>query len=150
VLEAQFLGAAVDSATMALFTWSESMSVGVARIDKEHQGLVDLINLLHSEMLAGKSKESLGSVLEKLIWYTKVHFATEATLFRTYNYSAATGHLQEHTDLTQKAVALQNDFKAGKAVIGAPVLNFLRDWLTNHIMKQDMAYKLFFASKGVK
>lgn len=135
---------------MALITWSDSMSVGVARIDKEHQGLIDLINLLHSEMLAGKSKEVLGPVLDKLIAYTKLHFAAEETLFRTHGYSGAAGHTKEHEVLTQKAVELARDFKAGKSVIGAPVLNFLRDWLTNHILKQDMAYKLFFASKGVK
>ena len=135
---------------MALINWSDSMSVGVSRIDKEHQGLIDLINLLHSEMLAGKSKEALSVVLDKFVAYTKIHFAAEETLFRTLNYPAMATHLKEHAALTQKAVQLQSDLKAGKAMISAPVLDFLRDWLTNHILKQDMAYKLFFASKGVK
>jgi hemerythrin len=135
---------------MALISWSSNMSVGVAKIDKEHQGLIDLINLLHSEMLAGKSKEALGVVLDKLITYTKTHFATEETLFRTHKYPQEAAHVKEHQALTQKAQALQADLKAGKTVISAPVLDFLRDWLTNHILKQDMAYKLFFAGKGVK
>jgi len=135
---------------MALITWSDSMSVGVSRIDKEHQGLIGLINLLHSEMLAGKSKEALVVVLDKLVAYTKVHFAAEEALFRTLNYPAMVTHVKEHTALTQKAVQLQSDLKAGKTMISAPVLDFLRDWLTNHILKQDMGYKLFFASKGVK
>jgi hemerythrin len=135
---------------MALITWSDSMSVGVSRIDKEHQGLIGLINLLHSEMLAGKSKEALVVVLDKLVAYTKIHFAAEETLFRTLNYPAMATHIKEHTALTQKAVQLQSDLKAGKTMISAPVLDFLRDWLTNHILKQDMGYKLFFASKGVK
>jgi hemerythrin len=135
---------------MSLISWSDSMSVGVAKIDKEHKGLIDLINLLHNEMLAGKSKEVLGPVLDKLIVYTKTHFANEETLFRTHSYPQAAAHIKEHTALTQKALALQADLKAGKAVISAPVLDFLRDWLTNHILKQDMAYKLFFAGKGLK
>lgn len=135
---------------MALITWTDSMSVGVAKIDKEHQGLIELINLLHSEMLAGKSKDVLGPVLDKLIVYTKTHFANEEMLFRTHNYPQAAAHVKEHTALTQKALALQADQKAGKSVISAPVLGFLRDWLTSHILKQDMAYKIFFASKGVK
>ena len=134
---------------MALITWSDTMSVGVAKIDKEHQGLIALINLLHSEMLAGKSKAALGTVLDKLILYTKTHFATEETLFRTHNYPQTDAHRKEHAALTQKALALQSDLKAGKTVISAPVLDFLRDWLTNHILKQDMAYKLFFNSRGI-
>jgi hemerythrin len=135
---------------MALISWSDTMSVGVDKIDKEHRVLIDLINLLHSEMLAGKSKDAMGTVLDKLIAYTKTHFAMEETLFRTHVYPAADGHKKEHEALTRKVLALQADFKAGKAVISAPVLDFLRDWLTNHILKQDMAYKTFFANKGVK
>jgi hemerythrin-like metal-binding protein len=135
---------------MALITWSGSMSVGIERIDNEHRGLIDLINLLHGEMLAGKSKDSLGKVLDKLVAYTKSHFATEETLFRTHGYPQAAAHKKEHDALTQKALALQADLKAGKLAISAPVLDFLKDWLTNHILKQDMAYRLFLTSKGVK
>jgi hemerythrin len=135
---------------MALITWSESMSVGIERIDREHRGLIDLINLLHGEMLAGKSKEALGKVLDKLVAYTKTHFATEETMFRTHGYPQAAAHKKEHDALTQKALALQGEVNSGKTVISAPVLDFLKDWLTNHILKQDMAYKLFFTSKGMK
>jgi hemerythrin len=126
------------------------MSVGIERIDREHRGLIDLINLLHGEMLAGKSKDALGKVLDKLVAYTKSHFATEETLFRIHGYPQAEAHKKEHDALTQKALALQTDLNAGKTVISAPVLDFLRDWLTNHILKQDMAYKLFLTSRGAK
>jgi hemerythrin len=135
---------------MGLITWSNSMSVGIEKIDKEHKVLIDLINQLHGEMLAGKSKEALGTVLDKLVAYTKTHFITEETLFRTHAYPQAATHKKEHDALTAKAVALQGEVKAGKAVISAPVLDFLKEWLTNHILRQDMAYKLFFNGKGVK
>ena len=135
---------------MPLFTWTENMSVGVARIDQEHQKLIELINLLHSEMAAGKSNEVMGKVLGDLIAYTKGHFAMEEGLFRTYAYPQATEHKKEHDALTKKVVDLQGEFKAGKTFIGTPTLAFLRDWLTQHILKQDMSYKLFFASKGLK
>lgn len=135
---------------MALITWSDSMSVGISKIDKEHQKLVELINLLHAEMSAGRSNEVMGKVLEQLIVYTKSHFATEEALFRTYAYAQGAEHKKEHDGLTKKVVDLQAEFKAGKTFIGAPTLNFLRDWLTQHILKQDMGYRAFFASKGLK
>jgi hemerythrin len=135
---------------MPLITWSEIMSVGVGRIDREHQKLIELINLLHSEMTAGKSNEIMGRVLDDLIAYTKGHFAMEEGLFRTHNYPQGAAHKQEHDALTKKVLDLQAEFKAGRSFIGAPTLNFLREWLTQHILKQDMSYKLFFASKGVK
>jgi hemerythrin len=37
----------------------------------------------------------------------------------------------------------------GDFMIGVEVLAFLKDWLTNHIMKSDMAYSDFLVSKGV-
>jgi hemerythrin len=135
---------------MALITWSRNFSVGVDKIDKEHRGLIDLINLLHTEMLAGKSKDVLGPVLDKLIVYTKTHFSTEESLFRTHGYPLAAAHKKEHETLTQKVLELQTELKSGKNVISITVLNFLRDWLTNHILKQDLAYKLFFEDRGVK
>jgi hemerythrin len=135
---------------MPLITWSETMSVGVTRSDKEHQKLIELINLLHSEMTAGKSNEIMGRILDELIGYTKGHFAMEEALFRTHNYPQGPAHKQEHDALTKKVLDLQSEFKAGKTFIGASTLNFLREWLTQHILKQDMAYKLFFASTGVK
>jgi hemerythrin-like metal-binding protein len=91
----------------------------------------------------------LGAVLDKLIVYTKTHFATEETLFRTHGYpQAARTEGTRGTD--REGAGAAGRLKAGKSVISAPVLDFLRDWLTNHILKQDMAYKLFFAAKGVK
>jgi hemerythrin len=135
---------------MSLVSWSETLSVGIEKIDKEHRGLVDLINLLHSEMLAGKGKDVLGDVLAKLVTYTKTHFATEETLFRAHAYPQAEPHKKEHELLTQKVLELQRDFNAGKVVLSIPVLHFLRDWLQNHIQKMDMAYRLFFEMKGVK
>lgn len=134
---------------MPLITWSDTMSVGVAKIDKEHQKLIELINLLHSEMIAGKSNEVMGKVLDQLITYTRGHFALEETLFRTHAYPEGPAHKQEHDALTKKVLELQTEFKAGKTFIGVPTLNFLREWLTRHILKVDMAYKLFFNSKGV-
>jgi|WetSurMetagenome_2_1015567.scaffolds.fasta_scaffold1481035_1 hemerythrin len=135
---------------MPLINWTDNMSVGVARIDKEHQKLIEIINLLHSEMSAGKSNQVMGKILDQLIAYTKSHFATEETLFRTYSYPQAAEHKQEHDNLTRKVLDLQAELKAGKTFLGAPTLDFLREWLTQHILKQDMGYKLFFASKGVK
>ena len=135
---------------MPLITWSDTMSVGVAKIDKEHQKLIELINLLHAEMSAGKSNQVMGKVLDELIGYTKGHFAAEEALFRTHSYPQASAHKQEHDALAKKVLDLQAEFKAGRTFIGAPTLNFLRDWLTQHILKQDMAYKLFFGSKGLK
>jgi hemerythrin len=135
---------------MALISWSERMSVGVERIDKQHRQLIDLVNSLHAEMLAGRGLQALNEVFGDLIHYTKTHFAMEETLFRNHGYPQAQAHKQEHDELTEKAVALQREVSSGRAALTLPTMNFLKDWLSNHILKTDMGYKSFFATKGIK
>ncbi len=135
---------------MALITWSERMSVGVERIDREHRGLIDLLNTLHAGMMSGKGDDVLRGVLDELVRYTKTHFATEESLFRLHGYPQAATHKKEHDELTKRAVELQDAVADGKSLITLPTLSFLKDWLTNHIMKIDMAYKPFFTAKNVR
>jgi len=135
---------------MALITWSAQMSVGIAKIDEEHQRLITLLNALHARMMAGRGDEVVGDVLDQLVSYAKTHFATEEALFRSHGYPQAAAHKKEHDDLTAKAVELQIAVSGGKAFLTLPTMTFLKDWLTNHIMKMDMAYRPFFAAKGIK
>jgi hemerythrin-like metal-binding protein len=55
---------------MGLFSWTPKMSVGIAEIDKEHQGLFDIMNKLHEAMLSGRGKDALRPVLIELGHYT--------------------------------------------------------------------------------
>lgn len=135
---------------MALIAWTNAMSVGIAKIDREHQGLIDLINKLSSEMAAGKGADVLGVVLSKLVAYTKTHFAGEEVMLRTHGYPNLATQQKEHAVFTQKMVGMLDDLNSGKNVLGSPVVSFLGDWLRNHILKQDMAYKPFMEAKGVK
>jgi len=135
---------------MALITWNQNLSVGVTRFDKEHQGLVQLLNTLHDEMLKGKAKDVLAPILDKLIDYTQTHFANEESLFRMHHYPDAIRHKAEHENLRQKAAELQESLKSGKGALSTDTMNFLKDWLVRHIQGTDMQYKGFFEGKGVK
>jgi hemerythrin len=135
---------------MALFTWSDKMSVGIGKIDKEHQGLFALMNQLHEGMLGGRGKDVLGSVLGNLMQYTKSHFGNEESLLRLHGYPQLAEHLRYHEVFRKKVGDLETQFKAGTAALSVSTLEFLRDWLTKHILGIDAQYKTFLASKGVK
>jgi hemerythrin len=135
---------------MALFEWNDSFSIGIPSIDGEHKKIVDLLNRLHDAMKEGKGKVVLGPVFNELVSYTKTHFATEERYFSAFGYPEAAGHRAEHHALTQKAVALRDDFASGKTVLTSDVLEFLRDWLKHHIGGSDKAYAPFLIAKGVK
>ncbi len=135
---------------MAMITWDISLRVGVDIVDNQHKKLVDLINRLYDAMIAGKGRQALGGILSELIDYTVTHFNTEENLFRQYGYPGAPDHIKEHHHLTKTAKELQTASDSGKTTITLDVMNFLKDWLVNHIMKSDKSFGPFLNAHGVK
>ncbi|KAF0142361.1 MAG: hemerythrin family protein [Ignavibacteriales bacterium] len=134
---------------MALIQWNSTLSVNITQIDNQHMKLVELVNTLHDRMKEGKGKAALSGILNELTNYTVYHFKTEEDLFRKYNYPQTDAHLKEHDALVQQVVKLKADFDNGKSVLTLDVMNFLKDWLTLHIMGNDKAYTPFLKSQGI-
>ena len=134
---------------MALITWSDALSVNIKEIDTQHQRLVDLVNKLHDSMKSGKGNDILGPILSDLVRYTVSHFATEERYFQKFAYPEFQQHKKEHDDLAQKAKVLKASFEQGKQTISIEVLNFLKDWLSKHILGSDKKYSPFLIGKGL-
>ena len=135
---------------MALITWSNMLSTGVSEQDAQHKKLIDLINQLNDAMQAGKGNEILGKVLSELVNYTVMHFGYEEKLMAQHNYEDTPAHKSEHAKFVQTAGDLKKKFDSGTAVISVEIMNFLRDWLTNHIMKTDKKLGQALNKAGVK
>jgi len=135
---------------MGLFNWTPKMSVGIAKIDKEHQGLFDIMNQLHEGMLSGRGNDALRPVLANLAQYTKVHFGDEEALLRLHAYPRYADHLKLHEIFRTEVSELETQVKSGTVALSVTTLDFLRDWLSKHILGIDMQYKDFLTSKGVK
>ncbi|RMF56980.1 MAG: hemerythrin [Calditrichaeota bacterium] len=135
---------------MALFQWSDTFSVGISSIDRQHQKLISLVNELHEAMKNGKSKEVLGYIIEELINYTKYHFQTEEELFHKYQYPQEAAHKAAHDSFVEKVLQFQEGFESGKVLLSMEILQFLKQWVSDHIQKVDKQYSFFLKEKGVK
>ena len=136
---------------MALMTWTDKLSVGVAVLDDDHKKLVAMVNELYDAMQAGHGRDKLGPVLAALIKYTKEHFAHEERLFARTGYPAAGPHKQQHEALTRQVVEVQEKYAAGNAATQSlDVMHFLRTWLVNHIQGSDQAYRAHLNAKGIR
>ena len=134
---------------MPLFQWSQNLSVNIKEIDNQHKKLVELINLLHDSMKSGKGKDVMGKILTDLTNYTVYHFGTEEKLFQQYGYSEYSKHKKEHDDLTKQVLEIKAKFESGNTSITIEVMNFLKDWLSKHILYTDKRYSGFLNAKGV-
>jgi len=130
-------------------TWNSRFSVGVSQMDQEHQRLVDLINNLHAGMREGRGKEAVGAILGELIDYTKTHFEHEEALMQRAGYEDLPKQKEAHRKLVEQVLATQEKFRRGEA-LGQEVMNFLKDWLLNHIQGMDRLYGPVMNKKGIR
>ncbi|OJF76944.1 MAG: hemerythrin [Treponema sp. CETP13] len=134
---------------MALIVWSDAFSVNVCKIDEQHHKLVDFINELHEAMLQGKSKEILSEIIKGLADYTVIHFNTEEALLEKYNYPELALQKEEHALFVKKVKEFQEGFKNEKFGLSIDIMNFLSDWLQNHINGSDKKYSSFLNEHDV-
>jgi hemerythrin len=134
---------------MALIEWKDSYSVKISEVDTQHKKLIGLINELHAAILSGNSKEVLAKILSEIVDYTLSHFATEEKFFDQYEYPESELHKNQHKDLVQQVAALQKKHNDGEKVLTMDVMNFLRDWLQDHIVGCDTKFGPYLNSKGV-
>ncbi len=135
---------------MLYLEWNDSFSVKIDSIDKQHQKLVDYINELHNAMLQGKSKQILGEILNKLARYTVEHFTLEEKIMADNNFPELASHKEAHKNFVKKVGEYRQAFEDGKVLMSIEIMNFLKDWITNHIMGTDQNYSQYLVSRGVK
>jgi len=135
---------------MALITWGPMLFVGVKEIDEQHKKLVELVNQLNDAMHGGQGKQALAPVLNELIRYTQYHFGTEERLMAAHPYEASPAHKEEHRKFVTDVSAFKAKFDSGNAMISTEIMNFLRDWLSKHILQTDKKFAKSLNAAGVK
>jgi hemerythrin-like metal-binding protein len=122
---------------MAFFDWKGNMSVGNQVIDVDHRKLIQYLNELQEAMMAGQGKTIVGTILNRLVAYTHEHFAREELIWKAGRYAGLEKHKKEHADLLKTVTEFKAKYDKGTISLSVDVMDFLRDWLKNHILKSD-------------
>src|ERR1035438_8181377 len=134
---------------MALLTWNSKYSVGVKTLDSQHTVLFGILNDLHAAMLKGQAQSLTGPLLRKLVDYTQTHFSTEERMLTEARYPGLADHKVKHSELIKKVQGYAARFEKGEITLNLHLMNFLRDWLTEHIQKTDHEYGSWLNERGV-
>lgn len=132
-----------------LIVWDKLFETGISEIDIQHKKLVNIINKVHDSFSNKGSVDNLSQVLDELVDYTKYHFTTEEDYFEEFDYPDKIAHLREHRDFTEKVETFIADYKNGKATVSYELINFLKEWLINHILDSDKKYVPLFRQNGL-
>ena len=130
--------------------WDDSFTTGVTLFDQQHRQLFDMVNDLHDAMQQKRGKEVVGQTLDRLIQYTGSHFAAEEEAMARTGYPDDAKHRQHHTRLVEQALDLQHTFRTGETLMTQSVIEFLQEWLINHIKGVDKNYGPFLNKHGVR
>jgi len=130
------------------YTWSDIYSIGIPEIDEQHKTLFSLLERLSKAVSARQGSAACIEVLKELVEYTRIHFALEQSLMHLGHYPDYEEHCQLHRGLIEEVEALQEKVTSGSVAISFELLHFLRNWLTKHILGEDMKYAEFFNEMG--
>ena len=122
-----------------LINWSDEYSI-CPMIDEQHKKLIDIINELFFALMEGKACVSIENIIKELHDYTVYHFSTEEKMFEEKNYEFTEEHKAEHTFFVNKIKEFRERFNVQDSALFFDIMNFLKDWLLNHIAIMDKKY----------
>lgn len=127
---------------MSFIEWQDDMSVGVPVLDDDHKVL---INLLNEYVDALENEEGLfvtDTIFRALGNYIDTHFRREEDIMERAGYDDLVAHKEVHRRMEEQFSTLRDRFLLDPSDAAQERLkDFLHDWLTDHILKTDMAYK---------
>jgi hemerythrin len=131
-------------------TWTEEFSVGVARLDRQHKRLIQMTNRLIATPQTTTDSELISDILSDMTNYAQEHFAAEEELMRQHDYPRLEEHIAQHRAFQKTTVDFCSATMLNVRFVPESVLHYLSDWLVDHILDSDMAYKPFFHERRIE
>jgi len=129
--------------------WTGDYSVGVEHIDKQHQQFFTFINTLHQAFYDGRGEEELRQTLEELNDYAAFHFQSEEAMLHSIKYHMTLNHKDEHKRFAIQAQEFRQKYQSGNFAITVPVMDFMKKWLSGHILNSDKKYARFIEDNNI-
>lgn len=117
--------------------WTPALSTGVPLIDEHHRMIFQWLAELER---ASADQRTLFGVyaITRLKHYIRDHFAAEEALMESAAYPKLAEHMAAHAEFRNRLAELQ--IRSIQQDVSAETVQFLRDWLVQHIATTDMAY----------
>ncbi len=122
---------------MKLLDWNPAWETGIEKIDQQHRELFGLIENLMKEIHNNQAASRLPGLLTFLAQYVDVHFRDEEAEMEASGYPRLASHKAIHDEMRARVATLELQFREDPTVLTDPVLDFVTDWLVNHINGED-------------
>lgn len=133
---------------MTFLSWRKQYEVGVPLIDTEHRKLFNLVNEFHEAYIHGEGRKDSLRILNRLVAYAEEHFQHEEALMDEQEFPQRDRHRDLHAELVTSVFAINEEFAADPAKASAETLQFVKRWLQDHILQEDMEIADFVLRKA--
>ena len=128
--------------------WKDEYSVNVKEIDDQHKHLVGIINNL-ADTVSTPNKEIIENIIDQIIQYKTIHFATEEKYFHKFNYEGTKEHEARHHEFDQKIQEIRDQYNEDPASLAFALIDYLEDWFVTHLNLADHKYTKCFNDHGL-
>ncbi|ARJ67408.1 hemerythrin [Magnetospirillum sp. ME-1] len=130
-----------------MLAWTDSLSVGVPKLDEHHRHLFSLLARIAAMVEErGLSLDALGSVFAELNSYIAYHFAEEEAMMERAGFPFLELHRHSHQTIAMRVADMAAALTADDMENTARDLHgFLTGWLIHHIEIEDFEYRPFLA-----
>lgn len=135
--------------SIPIFQWRREYNTNIKEMDAHHRELFQTANKLYEEILSGRNQAVLEDTLNFMIRYTEDHFSQEEKLMEDYDFPEYETHIKHHVRLIHEVQELKAKHAAGEMRMDMGIINFLKDWIINHILIEDRKYGPYLNDKGV-
>lgn len=139
---------------MTTWKWEENYSVNISRFDTHHKKLMDLFNNLYTDIRACQDVTQKNPLIEKalaeLIDYSFYHLGAEEELMFKYQYPNYVHHKKEHQQFKLRVTQLMEEYKESSIGMAFPILHFIKEWFSLHILNTDKQYASYLNKRNVR
>lgn len=127
-----------------LVEWSESLVLGVDRMDATHREFVDRLNALGEA-----SDAAMLDLLDAFIAHTDAHFKQEDRWMTGTGFPMIHCHLEEHEGVLSIMREVRGMVADGRFELGRVLVRELAPWFTNHAATMDATLARFIQAQGI-
>jgi hemerythrin len=138
-----------------ILMWTDNLSVGVKYFDDDHKRLIRMINELHGaiqdvDAQGMVAEEEIEIALHRLENYFKYHCLQEEVFMAKVAFPELEQHKLQHKEFFDRVAVMSQSFRGSRnPAHAAELMQFMYDWLTNHIYITDKKYGDYLLSSRI-
>lgn len=134
---------------MLKLEWLDTFELGVPEIDGEHRTMLDLMKAVQLAVAARDRKRG-EQYLDRLLAFSRSHFAREETLLEGWGYPDTAKHANYHAKLLERAIALKQvcaEIESAEAF--EECCKEMMSFLVDDVVRGDLNLKSFLEDAGL-